>query len=262
MVLNNIPFQIAFSYSQANGLLALPNFFTIDTLPVDLYKLAQYGSIVICILSLLVQNLLRHKMKRFAAIPLKSGLTGAQVATKMLQYHGIHDVLVTHTPGKLTDHYNPLNKSVNLSEEVYHGSNTAAAAVAAHECGHAVQHARGYVFLQMRSAMVPILSFSSRYMIFFILIGMFMMRTTLLPLEIGIGLFAMTTLFSFITLPVEFDASSRALAWIERNGIVSNYEYPEAQSALWWAAMTYVLAALGSLAELLRLLTMLNRRRD
>lgn len=219
-------------------------------------------SIVIFLFSLLVQQLLRRKLAHFARIPLKSGLTGGQIATKMLHDHGIYDVKILSAQGQLTDHYNPLSKTVNLSEEIYHGSNAGAAAVAAHECGHAVQHAKGYAFLQMRSAMVPLLSFTSRYMMWIIMIGILMMRTTLLPLEIGIGLFALTTIFSFITLPVEFDASRRALAWIDRQGVVSSQEHTQAKEALWWAAMTYVLAAVGSLAELLHLISILNRRRD
>jgi uncharacterized protein len=221
-------------------------------------------SIIILLFSLFVQQLLRSKLAHFASIPLKSGLTGAQIATKMLHDYGINEVKIISTHGQLTDHYNPLNKTVNLSTEIYHGSNAGAAAVAAHECGHAVQHAKGYAFLQMRSAMVPFLSFTSRYMMLIIMIGILMIHTTLLPLEIGIGLFALTTVFSFITLPVEFDASRRALAWIDRQGVVSSQEHAQAKEALSWAAMTYVLAALGSLAELLRLIFILlhHRRRE
>jgi Zn-dependent membrane protease YugP len=225
----------------------------------------QLISIVIFLFSLLVQQLLRRKLAHFASIPLKSGLTGAEIAAKMLRDYGIYDVKVIITQGHLTDHYNPLDKTVSLSAGVYHGSHAGAAAVAAHECGHAVQHAKGYAFLQMRSAMVPFLSFTSRYMMLMIMIGILMIKTTLLPLEIGIGLFALTTLFSLITLPVEFDASRRALAWIDRQGIVSSQEHSQAKEALRWAAMTYVLAALGSLAELWRLVTILlshNRRRE
>lgn len=219
-------------------------------------------SIAIFLLSLLVQQILKRKFARHASTPLRSRLTGAEIATKMLEYYGIKDVKIVCTQGHLTDHYNPINKTVSLSEAVFYASNAGAAAVAAHECGHAVQHAKGYAFLKVRSAMVPVLSFTSRYMMWIILIGIFLARTTLLPLEIGIGLFAVTTLFSFITLPVEFDASKRALAWINQQGVVSSQEYATAKNALWWAAMTYVLAALGSLAELLHLLSILNRRRD
>jgi len=195
-------------------------------------------------------------------MPLRSKLTGAEIAANMLKYYGVNGVNITCTQGHLTDHYNPINKTVNLSEEVFYGSSAGAAAVAAHESGHAVQHAKGYAFLKFRSAMVPVLSVTSRYMMWIILIGIFLARTTLLPLEIGIALFALTTLFSFITLPVEFDASKRALVWINQQGVVSSQEYATAKSALWWAAMTYVLAALGSLAELLHLLSVLNKRRD
>lgn len=222
----------------------------------------QLISIAIFLFSLLIQQVLRRKLAHFASLPLKSGLTGAQVATKMLHDYGINDVKIISTHGHLTDHYNPLNKTVSLSEGIYHGSNAGAAAVAAHECGHAVQHAQGYAFLKMRSAMVPFLSFTSRYMMWIVMIGILMMKTTLLPLKIGIGLFGLTTIFSFVTLPVEFDASKRALAWIDRQGVVSSQEHAQAKEALWWAAMTYILAALGSLAELLHLLSILNRRKD
>jgi Zn-dependent membrane protease YugP len=214
-------------------------------------------SIVIFLLSLLVHQILKTKFARFATTQLRSGLTGAEIAAKMLQSYGIYDVKITCTQGHLTDHYNPINKTVNLSKTVYYGSNAGAMAVAAHECGHAVQHAKGYAFLQLRTKLAPILSFSSRYMMFIVFLGVLVVRTTLIPLEIGIGLFALTTLFSFITLPVEFDASRRALAWINQQGIVSSQEYGIAKNALWWAAMTYVLAALGSLAELLRLVFIL-----
>ena len=168
---------------------------------------------------------------------------------------------ITSTDGHLTDHYNPLTKTVNLSAPVYYQKNAAAAAVAAHECGHAVQHAKGYAFLRLRSTMVPVLSLTSRCMPWVILIGMLVIESTPLPLEIGIGLFSLTTLFAFITLPVEFDASSRALAWMSREGVVISQEYSIAKDALRWAALTYVIAALGSLAELLRLIAILNNRR-
>lgn len=218
--------------------------------------------IIILVLSLGVSQVLRSKLARYAQAKLRADLTGAEIAAQMLREHGIEDVQVTCTDGHLTDHYNPLNKTVNLSAPVFHNKNAAAAAVAAHECGHAVQHAQGYAFLKFRSAMVPALSVTSRYMSWIILLGIFAINTTPVPLEIGIGLFAMTTLFAFITLPVEFDASKRALAWINRQGVVTSQEYSMAKSALWWAAMTYVVAALGSLAQLLHLVTILNRRRE
>ena len=169
----------------------------------------------------------------------------------MLADHGINDVRVISTPGQLTDHYNPADKTVNLSEGVYASRSVAAAAVAAHECGHAVQHATAYSMLKFRSAMVPALSVASRYMQWIIIIGIFMLQTTMIPLAIGVGLFALTTLFSFITLPVEFDASRRALAWVDSRGIVTTQEHGMAKDALKWAALTYVVAALGSLATLL-----------
>jgi hypothetical protein len=160
-------------------------------------------------------------------------------------------VRVISTEGMLTDHYDPTNKTVNLSEGVYASRSAAAAAVAAHECGHAVQHARAYSMLKFRSAMVPALSVASRYMQWILLIGIFMMQTSLIPLAIGVALFALTTLFSFVTLPVEFDASKRALAWMDTRGVVTPEEHGMAKDALKWAALTYVVAALGSLATLL-----------
>lgn len=217
--------------------------------------------IIILLLSLGVSQILRNKFAKYARISLRAGLTGAEIAAQMLGEHGIEDVQITCTDGHLTDHYNPLTKTVNLSAPVFHEKNVAAAAVAAHECGHAVQHARGYAFLKFRSAMVPALSVTARYMPWIILLGIFVVNTTPLPLEVGIGLFAMTTLFTFITLPVEFDASKRALAWMNRRGVITSQEYSMAKDALGWAAMTYVVAALGSLAQLLHLISILNRRR-
>ena len=203
------------------------------------------------IVSALIQWRLRSKFAKYAKIGLQSGLSGKQIAELMLQDHGITDVQVISTPGKLSDHYNPADKTVNLSEGVYDAHSAAAAAVAAHECGHAVQHATAYSALQFRSAMVPMLSGVSRYMPWILLAGFFMMQTSKIPLWIGIALFSLTTLFSFVTLPVEFDASRRALAWIDRRGIVTTQEHAMAKDALWWAAMTYVVAALASLATLL-----------
>ena len=217
--------------------------------------------IIIFMVSVAVSLVLRSKLARYAQTRLRADLTGAEVASRMLRKHGIEDVQVTCTDGYLSDHYNPLNKTVNLSAPVYYQKNAAAAAVAAHECGHAVQHAQGYAFLQLRSAMAPALSVTSRYMPWVILLGFFVVEITPLPLEIGIGLFGLTTLFAFITLPVEFDASSRALVWMSREGVVTSQEYNLAQDALRWAALTYVVAALGSLAELLRLVAILNNRR-
>ncbi|MEL6606738.1 MAG: zinc metallopeptidase [Bacteroidota bacterium] len=220
------------------------------------------AGIIFFLISTLVSLTFRSRITTYFRTRLQADLSGAEVATKMLQAYGIHDVKVTSTKGQLTDHYNPLNKIVNLSAEVYRGRNAAAAAIAAHECGHAVQHAKGYIFLRLRSAMVPALSATSRWMPWIILLGIFAVNTTPIPLEIGIALFSLTTLFTFITLPVEFDASRRALAWIDDQRIVTNQERRMAKDALWWAAMTYVVAALGSLAELLHLISILQRRRS
>jgi Zn-dependent membrane protease YugP len=194
---------------------------------------------------------LKSKFRQYSEIGLRSGLSGREVAEMMLSDNNITDVRVISTEGMLTDHYDPANKTVNLSEGVYASRSAAAAAVAAHECGHAVQHARAYAMLKFRSAMVPALSVASRYMQWILLIGILLMQTTLIPLAIGVALFALTTLFSFVTLPVEFDASKRALAWMDTRGVVTPQEHGMAKDALKWAAMTYVVAALGSLATLL-----------
>lgn len=194
---------------------------------------------------------LRSKFNEYSQIGLSNGLSGAEIAQKMLNENGIHDVRVLSVEGMLTDHYNPQEKTVNLSADVYYGRSVSAAAVASHECGHAVQHKVAYGPLKLRSAMVPVLTVSSRYLQWVLLAGVLLLQTTPLPLAIGVGLFALTTLFAFVTLPVEFDASKRALAWIQTNGVVNEREYGFAKDALWWAAMTYVVAALGSLATLL-----------
>lgn len=211
--------------------------------------------------SLIVSQRLKYKFRKYSQIGLQSGLSGKEIAELMLADHGIRARVIS-TPGRLTDHYNPADRTVNLSEDVYHGRNAAAAAVAAHECGHAVQHAKSYSFLQMRSKLVPMVSVASRFMQWIILIGIFMLQSTPLPLAIGVGLFALTTLFSFVTLPVEFDASRRATEWIEQRGIVNQSELAMSKNALWWAAMTYVVAALGSLATLLYYASMLLGRGD
>ncbi|HLL95306.1 MAG TPA: zinc metallopeptidase, partial [Spirosoma sp.] len=207
--------------------------------------------IVIFGLSAFVSWRLRSKFNEYSQIGLNNGLSGADVAQQMLRENGIFDVRVVSVEGMLTDHYNPEDKTVNLSADVYYGKSVASAAVAAHECGHAVQHQVAYAPLKLRSAMVPVLTVSSRYMQWILLGGILMLQTTALPLTIGVALFALTTLFSFVTLPVEFDASKRALAWIQTNGVVNQREYGFAKDALWWAAMTYVVAALGSLATLM-----------
>ncbi|MFY0643217.1 MAG: zinc metallopeptidase [Bacteroidia bacterium] len=203
-------------------------------------------------LSWFVQSRLRSKFKKYSRTPLTNNMSGREVAERMLADHGITDVKVISVNGQLTDHYNPVKKTVNLSEAVYHHRNAAAAAVAAHECGHAVQHARAYSWLEIRSKLVPVVSVSSRWMQWVILAGIFLMGVvgpTLL--YVGIGLFAFTTIFSFITLPVEFDASRRALAWMEDRNIVNSEELVLSKDALKWAALTYVVAAIGSLATLL-----------
>lgn len=216
----------------------------------------------IALISYIVQQNLNSKFKKFSKVPLSSGMTGREVAEKMLQDHGIYNVTVTSTPGHLTDHYNPTNNTVNLSPEVYNGNSVAAAAVAAHECGHAVQHAVAYAPLQLRSALVPIVSFASNWVQWILLAGIIMVQTMPSILFIGIILFAMTTLFSFITLPVEIDASRRATAWLQRAGITSNYDHPMAVSALRSAAYTYVVAALSSLATLIYYVLIFTGNRD
>lgn len=216
----------------------------------------------IALISYIVQQNLNSKFKKFSKVPLSSGMTGREVAEKMLQDHGIYNVTVTSTPGHLTDHYNPTNNTVNLSPEVYNGNSVAAAAVAAHECGHAVQHAVAYAPLQLRSALVPVVSFASNWVQWILLAGIIMVQTMPSILFIGIILFAMTTLFSFITLPVEIDASRRATAWLQRARITSNYDHPMAVSALRSAAYTYVVAALSSLATLIYYVLIFTGNRD
>jgi len=202
------------------------------------------------LLGFIVQGRLRSKMKEYSQIASPGGMSGAEVAQRMLNDNGIFDVKITSVQGSLTDHYNPADKTVNLSPEVYSGRSIMAAFIAAHECGHAVQHARAYTWLTMRSTLVPVVSFSSRWVQWLLLIGIFTIRFFPALLLTGIVLFALTTLFSFITLPVEFDASRRALAWIQSSGILPSEEYAKAKDGLTWAAMTYVVAALASLATL------------
>jgi Zn-dependent membrane protease YugP len=214
----------------------------------------------VAILSWIVSANLQSKFKKYSQIPL--GMNGRDVALKMLHDNGIYDVQVTSTKGHLTDHYNPATKTVNLSESVYNQYNVAAAAVAAHECGHAVQHATAYAPLQMRSALVPVVSFSSNIVQWILLGGMILINVFPQLLLIGIILFALTTLFSFITLPVEINASQRAIAWLSNAGVVNRGTDAMAKSALRSAAYTYVVAALGSLATLLYyIMLFLGRRR-
>lgn len=207
--------------------------------------------IVVMALSLLVQTMLQSRFNKYSKIPVSNGMSGAEVAEKMLRDNGIYDVKVVATGGMLTDHYNPQTKTVNLSEGVYASRSVAAAAVAAHECGHAVQHAMGYAPLRMRSALVPVVSFASNIVQWVLLAGIIFFQTFPGLLWLGIGLFATTTLFSIITLPVEVNASTRAIAWLESAGVTDYQTRPMATDALKWAAYTYVVAALGSLATLL-----------
>ena len=216
----------------------------------------------ISLLSWIVQANLNSKFKKFSEIPVGGGMTGRDVAEKMLRDHGIYDVKVTCVEGHLTDHYNPANHTVNLSRDVYSSCSVAAAAVAAHECGHAVQHATAYGPLRMRSSLVPVVSFASKYVSWILLIGILCVESFPGILLFGIGLFAMSTLFSFITLPVEINASKRALVWLDKSGITSPYNHRDAESALRSAAYTYVVAALSSLATLVYYVMIYLGRRD
>lgn len=206
---------------------------------------------VMMLVSWLVSNRLQSKFDHYSKVHLRNGMSGAEIAEKMLADHGIHDVRVISTPGRLTDHYNPADKTVNLSEAVYNQRNAAAAAVAAHECGHAVQHAQAYSWLTMRSKMVPMVQISSSLVQWVLIGGILMINTFPALLLIGIILFAVTTLFSIVTLPVEYDASNRALAWLKNKNMVSQQEYAGAEDSLKWAARTYLVAAIGSIATLL-----------
>lgn len=209
-----------------------------------------------------VQNRLKSKFKKYSLTPISSNLSGKEIAEKMLADHGIYDVKVISVNGQLTDHYNPLKKTVNLSESVYNQRNAAAAAVAAHEVGHAVQHARSYSWLTMRSKLVPAVSISSKWVTWVLIagIGLASFSGNLLLLQVAVAMFAMTTVFSFVTLPVEFDASNRALAWIKSSNMASSSELEDSKDALKWAAMTYVVAALSSLVTLLYYASMLLGR--
>ncbi|MBI5541430.1 MAG: zinc metallopeptidase [Bacteroidia bacterium] len=217
---------------------------------------------VFMLISFLVGLQLKTKFKNYSQIPINNNLSGKEVAERMLRESGVLDVKVISVPGSLTDHYNPLEKTVNLSPEVYNGRNVAAAAVAAHECGHAIQHADSYSFLKMRTALVPVVSFSSKWVQWILLGGVLALESFPYLLLGGIVLFGLTTLFSFITLPVEINASSRALVWLTNSGITNSVTYPKAKDALKWAAYTYVVAALASLATLLYYISIFSGRRD
>ena len=210
----------------------------------------------IALVSWLVSNRLQSKFEYYSKVHLRNGMSGAEIAQKMLEDYGIRDVKVISTPGRLTDHYNPIDKTVNLSEAVYNQRNAAAAAVAAHECGHAVQHAQAYSWLTLRSKLVPAVNVSSNLSQWLIIGGFLLGAAAKVGFGywvalIGVILFAVTTAFAFITLPVEYDASNRALAWLKNKNIVTPQEYAGAEDSLKWAARTYVVAALGSLAQLL-----------
>ena len=211
--------------------------------------------------SYIVQSTLQSRFEKYSQIPTPTGMTGAEVAMKMLRDNGITDVQVVSTPGALTDHYNPQTKTVNLSQSVYGQRSIAAAAVAAHECGHVLQHAQGYAPLKMRTALVPIVTFSNRTVQWVLLAGVLMVNVFPQVLWLGIALFAMSTLFSVITLPVEINASQRAVAWLSAAGITDESTRPMAVDALKWAAYTYVIAAVGSLATLFYYISMASNRR-
>lgn len=219
-------------------------------------------SLVFVGISMLVSMQLRGKFARYSKVGLMSGLTGKQVAEKMLKENGIYDVSVNLSDGFLTDHYNPMNKTVNLSPDVYNGVSVASAAVAAHECGHAVQHATSYKWLMLRSRLVPFVQYSSMLVQWVLIGGIILIKVFPTLLLVGIVLFALTTIFSVITLPVEFDASNRALAWLQHTNVTNAQEYPMAKDALKWAAMTYVVAAVASIVTLAQyvLIYMGNRR--
>ena len=204
-------------------------------------------------ISMIVSLILKSRFAAYSKIPLSSRLTGKEVAEKMLRENGIYDVKVTSVDGFLTDHYNPINKTINLSPEVYNNYSVAAAAIAAHETGHAVQHATAYAWLNLRSKLVPAVQFSSSIVNWILLIGIFMASSgNSTMLLIGIALFAMTVIFSVVTLPVEFDASRRALVWLEHTNVTNSQEFPKAKNALTWAAMTYVVAALAAVVTLVQ----------
>lgn len=207
--------------------------------------------IIVMLAGVVIQSTLQGKFAKYSKVSLKYGYTDADIARKMMQDNGITDVKVECIEGTLTDHYNPATKTVNLSKKVYYGSSVAAAAVAAHECGHVVQHAVGYAPLKLRSALVPVVSFANNTVQWILLLGMLMIKTFPTLLWIGIALFAMTTLFSFVTLPVEINASARAVKWLDNAGITDFETRPMAIDALKWAAYTYVIAAISSLATLL-----------
>ncbi len=217
---------------------------------------------VFMLLSWLVQMQLKSKFNKYSKVPLSNGMSGRDIAEQMLRQNDIYDVKIVSVEGQLTDHYNPLNKTINLSPDVYHGRSVMAASVAAHETGHAIQHATAYSWLQMRSTLVPVVSISSQWVQWVLLAGVLLINIFPQLLLIGVLMFALTTVFSLITLPVEFDASNRALAWLNSSGIVYGTQHDMAKDGLKWAAMTYVIAALASLATLMYYLMIYLGRRD
>ncbi|MBK7936177.1 MAG: zinc metallopeptidase [Lewinellaceae bacterium] len=221
-------------------------------------------SILFMVIGFILSGVLKSKFRKYSQVPLTNGMSGAEVAAAMLKYNQIYDVQITQVEGQLTDHYNPQDKTVNLSYDVYHGRSVAAAAVAAHECGHAVQHADAYSFLQMRSSLVPVVNIAAslqQYLFMFGIAGIGFSKSPIL-LIIALVAFGITTVFSLITLPVEFDASHRALVWLDGSGFARGQEYDGAKDALTWAAMTYVSAALAALVQFLYLLWALLGSRD
>jgi uncharacterized protein len=222
-----------------------------------------FVSILFVGLSMIVSLVLKNKFSAYSKIGLANGMTGREIAEKMLRENGIYDVKVVSVQGFLSDHYNPLNKTVNLSPEVYQGNSIAAAAVASHECGHAIQHATAYTWLNLRSRLVPVVQFSSSIVHWILLAGVLLINQFPQLLLVGIVIFAATALFSVITLPVEFDASRRALAWLQHTNVTNEQEYPKAKNALKWAATTYVVAALAAVATLVQyILLYLSRQRN
>jgi Zn-dependent membrane protease YugP len=221
-------------------------------------------SVVFMVIGFILSSRLKSKFRHYSEMPLQNGMSGAEVAEAMLRYNQIYDVRITQVDGELTDHYNPADKTVNLSYDVYHGRSVAAAAVAAHECGHAVQHATSYSYLQMRSSLVPVVNIAAslqQYLFMFGLAGIGFFKSPIL-LIIALVAFGITALFSLVTLPVEFDASKRALVWLDGSGFARGAEYAGAKDALTWAAMTYVSAALAALVQFLYLLFALLGNRD
>lgn len=216
--------------------------------------------IAVMVASFIVQQTLQSRFTKYSKVSLPSGLSGAEVAEKMLRENGIHDVQVTCIEGRLTDHYNPQTKTVNLSREVYTGRSVAAAAVAAHECGHVLQHAQGYLPLKMRSVLVPVVTFANNLVQWVLLAGVIFINIFPHLIWAGIALFAMSTLFSIVTLPVEVNASARAVGWLQSAGITDSTTKPQAVDALKWAAYTYFIAAIGSVATLIYYISIANRR--